>query len=185
MRGLQGWLSSFAMVAIGFYQAYLQRRIMPLPHAAAPQAQLPRRVSIWSYKSVAIVVALMLLPWLPQLYAAWVEKSKARVWDSSPNQRIYRQTFVNTTVELDGKSFEYCQFENVTLVYHGTAPFAFIQTTFAVPSSVRLVTDNKAVAIFNKVAAILARSVDRLDSLPGSQGPFAGEIDEKGTIHPF
>lgn len=34
-------------------------------------------------------------------------------------------TFKNTTVELDGKDFWRCKFENVTLVFHGRAPVQF------------------------------------------------------------
>lgn len=43
-----------------------------------------------------------------------------------PFRSIINKHFKNETVELDGKSFHDCAFENVTFVYHGTRQTQFI-----------------------------------------------------------
>jgi hypothetical protein len=43
-------------------------------------------------------------------------------WDM-PLTKTFRQTFRNQTVDLDGRHFIECSFENVTLRYQGTRPF--------------------------------------------------------------
>ncbi len=40
-------------------------------------------------------------------------------------EKISDRTFMNETVELDGKSYTYCKFRQVTFVYNGTAPVEF------------------------------------------------------------
>jgi hypothetical protein len=42
-------------------------------------------------------------------------------WDK-PLTSVFRQNFKNETVELDGKNFVECTFENVTFLYQGTRP---------------------------------------------------------------
>ncbi len=89
-------------------------------------------------------------------------------------ERIIRHTFTNTTVELDGKSFEDCRFENVTLMFHGTAPFALINVTLA--GSIKTATDNKAIRNFE-------RARDYLHALaPKSAERWSGEQDEMGNV---
>ena len=44
-------------------------------------------------------------------------------WYATPKTQIVDKTYKNERVELDGKSFTLCRFENVTFVYRGTAPF--------------------------------------------------------------
>jgi hypothetical protein len=46
-------------------------------------------------------------------------------WDK-PLTSVFRQNFKNETVELDGKNFVECSFENVTFLYQGTRPFQMI-----------------------------------------------------------
>jgi hypothetical protein len=42
-------------------------------------------------------------------------------WDK-PLTQIFRQHYKNETVQLDGKNFVECTFENVTFIYQGTRP---------------------------------------------------------------
>lgn len=46
-------------------------------------------------------------------------------WDA-PLKRVYRQTFKNQTIELDGREFVESTFEHVTFAYNGTAPTRLI-----------------------------------------------------------
>jgi hypothetical protein len=57
---------------------------------------------------------------------------------------VYGKSFANERVELDGKRFQKCTFENVTLVYHGTTNFSFESNVFK--GSLSMDTDSGAVA---------------------------------------
>lgn len=46
------------------------------------------------------------------------------------HQTVYNQTFVDTTVTVDGKEFERCTFNGATLIYTGGDLPAFTQCTF-------------------------------------------------------
>ncbi len=45
-----------------------------------------------------------------------------RQWQSTKQDVVYGINFRNERVELDGKLFDHCTFENVTFVYDGLAP---------------------------------------------------------------
>jgi len=98
------------------------------------------------------------------------------LWDAHPHERVYRQTFTNTTVEVDGKSFEHCRFVNVRLLFRGLRPFMVVESIFE--GSVQLATSNKAIANF-------MTAQDKLRTYGRATGVriFSGEEDEKGNFH--
>lgn len=69
-----------------------------------------------------------------------------KTWRSSKEETIYAKSFINETVELDGKKFDRCNFENVKLLYHGLAPVEFVGGTFK--GSIWFGSDNIAVNQF-------------------------------------
>jgi hypothetical protein len=90
------------------------------------------------------------------------------------NQTIYGKTFRNETVELDGKSFDHCTFENVTLVYHGTGLWDFKESTFG-PSLLR--TDNASIKAFNQLLEFYRKT--------GRQMSDMHFVDENGNVIPI
>lgn len=53
-----------------------------------------------------------------------------KTWHSPKEETVYAKSFMNETVELDGKKFDRCNFENVKLLYHGLGPVEFVGGTF-------------------------------------------------------
>jgi hypothetical protein len=58
------------------------------------------------------------------------EHPKVDAWKFPQTQTIYAKSYINETVELDGKVFDHCHFENVKLLYHGLGPVSFVQADF-------------------------------------------------------
>ena len=63
-----------------------------------------------------------------------------------PAEKVYAKTFVNQTVEADGKIFDRCTFENVTFMYHGLAEWGFTEDTFK--GNIIVDTDNVSLKSF-------------------------------------
>jgi hypothetical protein len=62
------------------------------------------------------------------------------------------KTFMNETVEIDGKDFENCKFINVRLVYHGKQTAASRNCEF--DGTIVLYTDKGDIAVFGDLLAI-------------------------------
>jgi hypothetical protein len=60
--------------------------------------------------------------------------------------------FIIETVEIDGKKFMNCYFENATLLFHGRDTFSFQHNLFE--HSVVYVTDNQAIGAFAELLAV-------------------------------
>lgn len=76
-------------------------------------------------------------------------------WQSPTQQTIYAKSYINETVEIDGKTFDRCTFENVKLLYHGLGPVSFIQGTFK--GQIWLGSDNLAIQNFGIANAALEK----------------------------
>jgi hypothetical protein len=50
--------------------------------------------------------------------------------DSAPLELVHGKIFVNKEVQVDGKQFTKCTFENVTFAYNGERNFSIINCTF-------------------------------------------------------
>jgi hypothetical protein len=67
-------------------------------------------------------------------------------WQSPKQEAVYERSFVNETVEVDGKLFDRCHFENVKLLYHGRGPVSFNDSELK--GSVMFGSDNIAINQF-------------------------------------
>jgi hypothetical protein len=173
-----GWL---VMTILGAAIVFVWTRILPWAE---------RRLSLWKNEpttkrihilgaALTLVILLLGPSLLVTIFKEVGVPPESKIWLALPKERIYRQTFTNTTVEVDGKAFDYCNFENVTLLYRGLAPFSLTESTFS-GSKVRLATSNKAVQNF-------AKAQDLLRAYAGAHGlQFGyGEEDEKGQFYLF
>lgn len=95
-------------------------------------------------------------------------------------QLVYGKHFFNETVELDGKKFDHCTFEDVTFLYHATAPVDFVESSFTHKQGhvMFLKTDNDAAKGFMKFAYLM-------QGLPNMTEIVAGEVDKNGNVKPF
>jgi hypothetical protein len=76
-------------------------------------------------------------------------------WSLLRVETIYAKSFLNETVELDGKHFDRCHFENVKLLYHGLGPVSFNGSDFK--GQVWVGSDNIAIRDFGIMNAELTR----------------------------
>jgi hypothetical protein len=93
-------------------------------------------------------------------------------------QIVDDHTFKNETVELDGKKFWRCKFENVTLLFHGKAP-----TEFAAGNEFRppllLKTDNPAAMLFASLSQMFRKGSEILGRITNE-----GMADSRGKPFP-
>jgi len=88
-------------------------------------------------------------------------------------ETVSRRQFMNEQVDIDGKRFYDCAFQNVQLRFHGTAPSEFVSgCTFT--GSLRLSTDNGAAMHYAKLCQVFS-------SIPGLAAEFVS-ADEKGNV---
>lgn len=64
---------------------------------------------------------------------------------------IVNQTYRNETVQLDGKAFHDCRFENVTFLYNGTKPTSLIGCTLSGAREFTFQTDNPSVMTTHEI----------------------------------
>jgi len=95
---------------------------------------------------------------------------------SPVTQTIYGQTYINQEVEVDGKKFDHCHFENVTFFLHGKASWEFNESTLN--GKIGLRTDNRAISSFNDLSGLIQKH-------PGVTGFQAFGIDEHGNLKPI
>jgi hypothetical protein len=100
----------------------------------------------------------------------WRQKFMHPTWEF-----ITGHSFTNQTVEVDGKSFRECKFENVTLLFHGKAAFDFVGTN-QILGSLSLNSDNPAVNMYSKLRSFA-------QSIPGAK-LLESAVDEKGNPIP-
>lgn len=160
--------------------AFLIAAFFPLSLGAATLA--PYLIGGLARGHERIIVAVFLALCGGSAITGWTmapdKRAYRALWDAHPQERVYRQTFTNTTVEVDGKSFEHCRFVNVRLMFRGLRPFMIVESIF--DGSVQLATSNKAIANF-------MTAQDKLRAYGRATGIriFSGEEDEKGNFHPI
>jgi hypothetical protein len=94
-----------------------------------PVPQLISRLTVRRYWPMGLMILLMAGCWIPyflvnpshQLAPAWRTESEV----------ISGREYANEIVELDGKTFNKCHFENVKLIYHGLGVTTCIECSFA------------------------------------------------------
>jgi hypothetical protein len=80
--------------------------------------------------------------------------------------------FENEEIVVDNKSFRRCSFKNVKLLFHGQAPFEFVEGTTIDRGTVFFNTDDPAVMAFNFMQT-------KFSTLPGAKVEH-GALDSKG-----
>jgi hypothetical protein len=82
------------------------------------------------------------------------KKRGASFYEDDPHYTAVRNhKFRNETVELDGKRFEDCEFENATIMFHGHAPTEMIDPAFR--GSLQIATDDPAINNFITLSEVL------------------------------
>jgi hypothetical protein len=96
-------------------------------------------------------------------------------WAGYKKEAIVGKTYTQERVILDGHSFVDCKFDKVTLVYNGTAPFAFTHNTLIPP--INVASDNPAV--LNTLSAAI--EFERLNRQLGADehGHIVPPVDQK------
>ena len=74
------------------------------------------------------------------------EHPSVDAWNLPHQETVYSKSYINETVQLDGKVFDHCNFENVKLLYHGLGPVSFIQATMK--GQIWIGSDNIAIQNF-------------------------------------
>jgi|SRR5215469_3987800 len=91
--------------------------------------------------------------------------------------RVVSKTFESQSVLLDGMSYRYCKFNNVTFIWNGTAPFQFDHNI--VTGNYGYYTDNMAILV--TAALLAATGSPPLDHIIGPDGvPLDVEKVRKG-----
>jgi hypothetical protein len=96
---------------------------------------------------------------------------------ASPRWEVVQgHNFVNTSIEIDGKAFRHCRFENVTFMFHGKAPVEFTSDNLFTGDKARFDTDDPAVMAFMQLRMIV-------EKIPGAT-IVTGALDKKGNVMP-
>jgi hypothetical protein len=93
------------------------------------------------YWPLLVMALLTLLTWAAIATKAY-RKPDVKQWYSTKQETIYGQSYINQTLEIDGKSFDHCHFTNVNFIFHGLAPTDFKEVTMQ--GDIQFKTDNVA-----------------------------------------
>jgi hypothetical protein len=112
------------------------------PPSAGHDQMAPQKGRVGLFAALGIAVLL----------SSWALFAVSLGWiGAGPNfsdqnlKQIVNQTFRNETVDVDGKEFLECTFENVTFKFEGKRAFRFINVKFVRPSYYRFLTSNPVV----------------------------------------
>ena len=107
-------------------------------------------------------------PQTPKVVEKVVEKPYHFEWHGDqPFDYIANHSYENQTVPLDGKSYRFCVFHNVSFLFNGTAPFEFDHNQVTGNHLIR--TDNPAVMATAAVAIGFG--------LPTREGGLLGQME--------
>lgn len=154
---------------------------------------MPEGVVLWcGLIAILALAGCIYYPFYPKLIPAMATAFIAGLavgwWWIGPNRSIEslaippvvtqkiveRKTFTNEVVEVDGKTFNYCHFKNVTLKFSGAAPFSLNHSTFAGQS--RLTTSNWAVKTFIGLT-------EEIKKMQGLESVAIGQLSEDGNVY--
>lgn len=101
---------------------------------------------------VSVVGSLLLsaIGWYRQQQYQCVDPADldASKLDIKSLERIEKKHYSNESVEVDGKYFEDCTFENVTFIFHGKRSAAFYHNSIF--AGVKLLSDNASITAFTE-----------------------------------
>jgi hypothetical protein len=135
--------------------------------------------------AIHLWVILLVLTWALLGYNVYLRRFRPRPVDtngvgmewragfSQPRFEIVNDhRFENEEIVVDNKSFRRCSFKNVKLLFHGHAPFEFVEGTTIDKGTVFFTTDDPAIMAFNTIQRKFA-------SLPGAHIQH-GALDGQG-----
>ena len=93
---------------------------------------------------------------------------------SSPLQRIWRQTYKNQTVALDGYHYVQCTFDNVTFMYEGTRPMEMTEVTFV--GAIAIGSTNGPIKTIIGLAEMLHRATGGKSELRTMSSPLSSDL---------
>ncbi len=137
--------------------------------------------------------AAALIAWWPRWCAAaraFVGKQGIVVptrdqWNATRKQVITGHKYRSEVVELDGRDFVNCEFENVRFRFSGTAPFDLTgecKITMPQGGGFHLETDHPAIKTFNHFAEGMTKA---LGSIPGHRVVANPQmVDDRGGVIP-
>lgn len=118
-------------------------------------------------RTVSLSTALLLCIGVLIEMGLWIHQRPSFRFDGDAKfEQIVHHTFVNEIVELDGKEYTDCIFQNVTFKYNGTTAIRLSHNTFRNLPAFR--TDNPAV--FSTIAALKGSGYLGVD-VPLVEGP--------------
>jgi hypothetical protein len=118
--------------------------------------------------TLALAVIALVMGW-----RGW-RRTKTQRRLAPATERIYGHTYRNEMVEIDGKVFDHCRFEDVTLWYRGTGTVDFIEASMK--GKTLLSTNLPAIGVFERVRAALSL---------GGKGFQAFTVDAHGNSTPL
>lgn len=120
----------------------------------------PKRLSgRWGISIIAFTAGIASTCWV--IYPITMAVYDHRKFSSETQETIYKKTFINETVDIDGKLFDRCTFSNVTFIYHGLGRPTFIEPRF-MEGAIHWHSDNVAVNQYMKL-------MEYVQALPGSE----------------
>jgi hypothetical protein len=128
-------LSDPAAVGCIFVAAIVEATEEALKRSPHVVAKMPEFLTtgLWAFVPLALVVVatiLFVVRYVLPKHRKAPEGSAAEEW-AKPLPIVFRRTFKNETVLVDGSDFVECQFDQVTLEYNGKRPFRFTNCAFS------------------------------------------------------
>jgi hypothetical protein len=164
---------------IGYYWHQIKQRVGRRLVKVGHRLQNKREVATEDGAAADKTAVDGILAGLPKQVAP-IEGVSVREWrDGFRNPRfeiVDDHRFENEEIIVDNKSFRRCSFKNVKLLFHGRAPFEFVEGTTLDAGTVIFATDDPAILTFNAIQRKFA-------SLPGAQIQH-GALDNKGKDVP-
>lgn len=153
-----------------------------LPQDSQKWLQLATYLPSWSWQVwVVIVLAFLLVVVFEHAFRAAqrraAESEAKPSWIETNLEPVNRRTFTNEVVEIDGKRFEKCRFQNTTLMYRGKGGADFIECAF-VDGQTRMATDFKPAAFFSQL-------MHKFKGLPSAASFQYGEQGPDGEFVPI
>src|ERR1035437_6290532 len=139
------------------------------------KAKIP--TSLWGRNGLFLA---LILGSLAMSVVGWYQSTHRNYlrWHMTPaeEQVFYGQSYRNEKVEMDGKKFDHCKFENVTLMYHSIEPAELLECQISGCTYLR--TDNDAAMGFVKIE-------EALRHMPNFTMSGVAALDDKGNVYPI
>jgi hypothetical protein len=139
------------IMTLGAMLFILQSVGVEIPNLRKAEAGMSNRLKL------SIGIFILLVSWSMTGVAFYRSYSpNYEVWQSPKQETVYAQTYLNQTVEVDGKVFDHCHFMNTKLLFHGRGPASFVQSDFSGVTYVG--SDNIAIRNFEAMNTAIGKA---------------------------